>query len=99
MKFKVVVYCNGEEEVLPEGEFPFPLCSLLWTDMCEVATNVELKNTDAIIWSKCSVYGNTFSAKFVISGTDYGSKNAKVAAAEIGVLLAFTMAETLMEVD
>lgn len=99
MKFKVVVYCNGEEEHLPEGDFPFPLCSLLWTDMCEVATNVELKNPDAIIWSKCSVYGGMFSARFVISGTDYGSKNAKIAASEIGVLLAFTMGETLANVS
>lgn len=98
MKFKVVVECNTEEEVLPEGDFPFCLCSLLWTDMCEVACNVELKNPDARIWSKCSVYNGRFYAKFIISGTNYGSKNAKIAASEIGALLAFTMTETLVDV-
>lgn len=98
MKFKVVVECNTEEEVLPEGEFPFVLCSLLWSDMCDAALNVELKNPDAKIWSKCSVYGGRFYAKFIISGTDYGTKNAKIAASEIAALLAFTMTETLVDV-
>ena len=99
MKFKVVVECNTEEEVLPEGEFAFVLCSLLWSDMCSAAMSVELKNPDARIWSKCSVYDGRFYAKFVISGTKYGSRDSKIAAEEIGVLLACTMVETLMEVD
>ena len=99
MKFKVVVSCNGEEEVLPEGEFAFVLCSLLWSDMCDAAINIELKHPDAIIWSKCSVNGGRFFAKFIISGTDYDSKTAKRAAKEIAGLLAGIAAVTLAEVN
>lgn len=99
MKFKVVVSCNGVEEVLPEGEFEFVLCSLLWSDMCNVAINIELKHPDAIIWSKCLVNGGRFYAKFIISGTDYDSKTAKRAAKEIAVLLADTAMATLVEVN
>lgn len=99
MKFKVVVECNGVEEVLPEGEFAFVLCSLLWSDMCSVAMSVELKHPDATITSKCSVNAARFYAKFTILGTDYDSKTAKRAAKEIAGLLAGTAAATLIEID
>ena len=98
MKLKTVVHCNGEEEHLPEGEFDCVMCGLLWAAMFNKAYNTELKQPDATIWSRCTAYGDTFYAAFIISGTDYGSKDSRNAAAEIGVLLALTLAETLADV-
>lgn len=99
MNFKVVVHCNDAVEVLPDGEGPFTLCSLLWSDMCEVAINVELKNPDARIWSKCLVSDDVFQAEFFIADTGYDYNTAKDAAREIGALLALTMVKTLLDVD
>lgn len=97
MKFRVMVVCNNARENLPVGEFPLCICGLLWSDMCNVLYNVKLKNPDAEILTKCLVTKDRYFAKFVISGTDYDCENAKIAAQEVGSLLAYTMAETLSE--
>lgn len=94
MDFKVVVHCDDAVEVLPNAELRLFLCSLLWSDMCEAATNVDAK-----IWSKCLVCDGVFQAEFFITGNDYDYKNAKDAAREFSVLLTLTMTKTLLEMD